>query len=694
MTRINTNVSSLNAQKTLARSNASLQESLTRLSTGLRINSGKDDPAGLIASEVLRSDITSTERAISNSTRANQVIATADSALGQISSLLNDIRGLVVEAANVGAMSADQIAANQLQIDSSLEAINRIAQTTTFQGRKLLDGSLGFITSATQNFANIEDLEIDQANLGATGQIDVEIEIAAAATKAQITNTPATADASATATLSFAAGAAVTLANGAFEVRATALGTAEDAVTVSFVDSASDDGLITSAVYNSGASTLVITGDFDGIGGGTDSTIQDIVDRINTDLTEFEAETGDGAQITVIADAAVTAVTGIATLQVVADTVGANFNNLAISLTTATGIGAATPTAVYDADANTLVLTVDDADSTALSTLETVIEAVAEGFTATVDTSDTAATRTGVSGDSGAADATATANTLYTGGGVLSDSLVVEVAGSNGVEVFNFEQYTKLSAVVSAINLMSDALGVSASSASGALTLNSTEYGTEALVSVSVIGEGAAGTFESTLSAARSTGTDIDASVNGFNASGNGNILSLNTTTLDMAVSIAAETTDTIQFSITGGGALFQLGPDVVSNQQARLGIQSVNTAQLRTDVGRLYELASGQAAALVTDTTKADGIIDGVISKIVSLRGRLGAFQKTTLNTNIAALTETLETLTQAESDIRDTDFAKESAALTRAQILVQSGLSVLGIANQNPQSVLSLLR
>ena len=124
-----------------------MQQALTRLSTGLRINSGKDDPAGLIASESLRADITSIDKAISNSTRANLLIGTADSALGQVSSLLNDIRGLVVEAANVGTLSTEQIEANQLQVDSSLEAINRIAQTTTFQGRRLLDGSLAFNTT-------------------------------------------------------------------------------------------------------------------------------------------------------------------------------------------------------------------------------------------------------------------------------------------------------------------------------------------------------------------------------------------------------------------------------------------------------------------------------------------------------------------------------------------------------------------
>src|SRR5215510_10791445 len=181
MTRFNTNVSSLVAQNTLGRSNVALNEALTRLSTGLRINTGKDDPAGLIASENLRSDITSIKKAITNTDRANQVIATSDSALGQVSSLLNDIRGLVTESANAGALSDDQIAANQLQIDSSLEALNRIAQTTTFQGRRLLDGSLDFITEAGTGFSTVTDLKIDQANLGSSGSIAVNVDVTSAA---------------------------------------------------------------------------------------------------------------------------------------------------------------------------------------------------------------------------------------------------------------------------------------------------------------------------------------------------------------------------------------------------------------------------------------------------------------------------------------------------------------------------------
>src|SRR3954466_5195335 len=183
MSRINTNVSSLIAQQNLARSNEQLQQSLTRLSTGLRINSGKDDPAGLIASENLRRDITSINTAIKNTQQADQLIATSDSALGQISNLLNDIRGLVVEAANKGVLSDEQIAANQLQVDSSLEAIDRIAQVTTFQGRKLLDGSLDFQVAYTAGGTTVRDLGIQQANLGTAGSVDVDVNITAAATK-------------------------------------------------------------------------------------------------------------------------------------------------------------------------------------------------------------------------------------------------------------------------------------------------------------------------------------------------------------------------------------------------------------------------------------------------------------------------------------------------------------------------------
>ncbi len=184
------------------------------------------------------------------------------------------------------------------------------------------------------------------------------------------------------------------------------------------------------------------------------------------------------------------------------------------------------------------------------------------------------------------------------------------------------------------------------------------------------------------------------ATVNGVEANGVGNSLSINTTSLDLSITVDDGSSANFSFSITGGGAKFQLGPDVTSNQQARLGIGSVSTGQLGGPTGRLYELGNGQARSLTNDVNGAGRIIDDVINKVTSLRGRLGAFQATTLESNLVSLNDTRANLLEAESSIRDADFAEESARLTRAQILVQSGTNVLSLANQNPQNVLALLR
>ena len=151
---------------------------------------------------------------------------------------------------------------------------------------------------------------------------------------------------------------------------------------------------------------------------------------------------------------------------------------------------------------------------------------------------------------------------------------------------------------------------------------------------------------------------------------------------------------DTHTFTISGGGANFQLGADVIAPQQARIGIDSVSTGKLGGLSGSMYQLRTGQNAALATDSITAGKIVDEAILGVANTRGRLGAFSATTLDSNKTALSDYLVNLTDAESSIRDADFAKESAALTRAQVLVQSGTSILAIANQNPQNMLALIR
>jgi flagellin len=148
MSRINTNVQSLIAQRILGQNNINLSHTLERLSTGLRINRGKDDPAGLIASERLGAEVKSLNAAISNANRADQVVNIAEGGLNEVSGLLTELQGLVTSTANTAGLSEDEKKANQLQIDSILQTIDRVSGATSFQGKRLLNGSLDYTTSA------------------------------------------------------------------------------------------------------------------------------------------------------------------------------------------------------------------------------------------------------------------------------------------------------------------------------------------------------------------------------------------------------------------------------------------------------------------------------------------------------------------------------------------------------------------
>lgn len=111
--------------------------------------------------------------------------------------------------------------------------------------------------------------------------------------------------------------------------------------------------------------------------------------------------------------------------------------------------------------------------------------------------------------------------------------------------------------------------------------------------------------------------------------------------------------------------------------------------------VGFLSWLQDGQQYALrnTRNLQKASDAVSAAIDQVSVLRGRLGAFERNTLQANISQLQITAENLTSSESVIRDTDFAVETTELTRAQVLVQAGNSILAIANAQQQNVLSLL-
>jgi len=149
MLGIQNNVSALNAQHNLGRSQNNLNTSIERLSSGFKVNRGADGPAALVISEKQRAQIAGLKAAIDNTDKAVAVVQTAEGALTEINSLLVKARSLSIDSANTGVNDADALAANQAEIDNVLDTINRIAANTQFGDSNLLDGSSGLQGTAS-----------------------------------------------------------------------------------------------------------------------------------------------------------------------------------------------------------------------------------------------------------------------------------------------------------------------------------------------------------------------------------------------------------------------------------------------------------------------------------------------------------------------------------------------------------------
>ncbi len=185
--RVNTNVQAMNALRNLSSTNAEYSKSMTRLSTGLRINSAADDPAGLIISENFRAQITGIDQAVRNNQDALNYSKTAEGALDEVNRLLRDARSLAVASGNTGTLSSDQLQANQNQLNSIVNSINRIASTTQFGNKKLLDGSAGVSASVTSS-ANVSSMYFSGqfSSAALTTNSVVTLTVSTAATQASI----------------------------------------------------------------------------------------------------------------------------------------------------------------------------------------------------------------------------------------------------------------------------------------------------------------------------------------------------------------------------------------------------------------------------------------------------------------------------------------------------------------------------
>ncbi|MBU0607747.1 MAG: hypothetical protein KKI08_07650 [Armatimonadetes bacterium] len=195
LTSINQNIASLNAQRNLALNSTRLQSSVERLSSGLRINRGADDPSGLIISELLRAQVSSLDVAQKNALEGVNLIKTAEGALNEVNSLLRQMRDLAVSASSDSNNTDTARAALQERLSSALTTLDSIADTTTYGGRKLLDGSAGTKSTVA------DTTHIASASFALAGETAgwANVNVTAAAEKATVATAAATVTTAATA---------------------------------------------------------------------------------------------------------------------------------------------------------------------------------------------------------------------------------------------------------------------------------------------------------------------------------------------------------------------------------------------------------------------------------------------------------------------------------------------------------------
>ena len=194
----------------------------------------------------------------------------------------------------------------------------------------------------------------------------------------------------------------------------------------------------------------------------------------------------------------------------------------------------------------------------------------------------------------------------------------------------------------------------------------------------------------------RAFGTDIVADINGRAAIGEGRTAKSTTSDLDIAIATNAwvQSGDVFGFRISGGGALIQLGPKATWSQQVRVGIQSIHSTALGGESGTLSQLKTDEQFSLLKDTHRAYRIVLEAEIQITTMRGRLGALQRSQVEASMGHMADAITIHSDARSQIADVDFAAESSNLARQQVLFQASVSVLQQSGQTRQMLLQLLQ
>jgi len=677
---INTNVSSLNSQRSLNTSQASLTTSLQRLSSGLRINSAKDDAAGLAISARMTSQINGLNQASRNANDGISLAQTAEGGLQSITESLQRMRELSVQASNATNTATDR-AALQQEVDTLVQQINTVAGQTAFNGVKLLDGT--FNSQSFQVGAN-------------TGESITINSIASAKANSLGVGTTSTYTTSESATVTNGA-----ISTGGITVNGYGVGpSVTDGVSssVSFTSSsaaaanvdidpavAAGGSTITAATATTNSNTVagdlfingVDIGVITGVTGA--STASDQADVVVAAITAagitnvtaanvggvVQLTSSDGSDIAVTANAAATTATGLSSTGGSIKINGVQLGAVAAG-TTATLQGDALVTAINAQTAKTGVVA---SNSTGILTL-----ASKDGRDIQIELAGSAKLGSGL-----------TAGTTKVG----SDSAIAKAAAFNTVT-----GQTGVSAVATKTSVTSGV--ISASAAVDGTTTNYMKINGVQLAAIAAGGNVAA------------QGNNVVAAINAV-SNQTGVTATFDTSTNQL--SLAAADGRTITVETKGSAAATNTGftANTLTNTYGGIKLSSSSSAGITLGGADLANtaLSAGYEAATATfgagiasvDLTTASGAqnaiatIDSALANINSNRANLGAVQNR-FSSVVSNLATTSENLSASRSRILDADFASETASLTRSQILQQAGTAMLAQANSLPQNVLSLLR
>lgn len=715
LTRINNNVSAFNASRNLNTTSVALGRSLERLSSGLRINRAADDAAGLSISESQRSQIRGLARAISNAQDAISLVNTAEGALNESMTRLQRMRELAVQASNTGGNDAAAIQAIQDEIEQSIAEITRIADTTQFGTRKVLNGSVAAVATIVTGTSNGASVAISPVASNLTNGTHI----------LHISQTQAGSE-------TFQVGTDGVNNSNAFNITNSTFDSGNYTLLVSNAVAASAQVQVTTTFGGTtpAQAQVLDTDQFTGTGALTGGDLLTGAAYAATGLDYDDTITVTGV------DAAGNAVSGVFTIDS-----GSTLSDL-MAFIQSLYSGS---TASIAADGS--IRLSDDLTGVSVTTMTLV---VASGVNV-LGTDAAAVLATGFDGFSGLTGGSALAGESYLGQ-TLASGQAIEISGRNasGVTVTASLTITGATTLADLVNAISTAFtGSTATLSGGRIILTDDATGTSNTAMTLTLQSGANtlafdNAVVTTLGAANSAsvsfgggpavrvsngdtatlfgriGTDgqVQQISMTFGVLSNGvdNIAIVEqrfSAMLDTGNAVSFQNGDkNIRFESGSGGsiildfdALVTSGTTIIDSVNNGLYFQiganagqgiSVSIGDLSADkIGFANQTGRSVADISVTTLTGAQdalAIIDEALAQVSRQRSALGAATNR-LESTIANLGVAQENLTSAESRIRDADIAFETTIFTRNQILLQAGTSILAQANTAPQAVLQLL-